>query len=325
MASGNDRRGGGGRGRGGGPPSGGQSRGGQSRGGQSRGGHGDPGAHGSQQRGVVDRVAEKLSAHAEKQERLAAKAAKAAEKLDHLTSQLGAIELWLRHEGPTRKPRFSRDDIAAAAMRIADTEGFDAVSMRRIAVELDAGTMTLYHYVRTKDELLALLNDAVMGEVVVPGDDPIPADWREALSVIAHRTRDAFERHPWIMDITDEPPLGPNSVRHFDQTLQAVQHLPVSLQEQFDIVMIVDAYVFGYCMQHRDDADGTNEIPPEMRDYVENLVRTGAYPRLSELANDLGFDEAWRQLSTHGTDPTRFERGLQWVLDGIAANLPQQP
>ena len=53
-------------------------------------------------------------------------------------------------------------------MRIADAEGFDALSMRRLAAELDAGTMTLYHYVRTKDELLALVNDAVMGEVVVP-------------------------------------------------------------------------------------------------------------------------------------------------------------
>ena len=53
-------------------------------------------------------------------------------------------------------------------MRIADTEGFDAVSMRRIAAELDVGTMTLYHYVRTKDELLSLVVDAVMGEVVVP-------------------------------------------------------------------------------------------------------------------------------------------------------------
>ena len=65
-------------------------------------------------------------------------------------------------------------------MRIADAEGFDAVSMRRIATELDAGTMTLYHYVRTKDELLTLVIDAVMGEVVIPDDEPMPDDWRAA-------------------------------------------------------------------------------------------------------------------------------------------------
>ncbi len=52
-------------------------------------------------------------------------------------------------------------------MRIADAEGIDALSMRRLAAELGAGTMTLYHYVRTKDELLTLVTDAVMGEVVL--------------------------------------------------------------------------------------------------------------------------------------------------------------
>ena len=64
-------------------------------------------------------------------------------------------------------------------MRIADAEGFDALSMRRLAAELDAGTMTLYHYVRTKDELLTLVVDAVMGEVVVPADERLPDDWRD--------------------------------------------------------------------------------------------------------------------------------------------------
>ena len=118
-----------------------------------------------------------------------------------------------------RKPRFTRDDIAEAAMRIADAEGFDALSMRRLAAELDAGTMTLYHYVRTKDELLTLVTDAVMGEVVVPGR-------RAAARRLARRDHhrsptapgDALLRHPWMLDIADDPPIGPNSVRHFDQS-----------------------------------------------------------------------------------------------------------
>ena len=58
----------------------------------------------------------------------------------------------------TRQPRFTRDAIASVAVRIADTEGLDALSMRRLAAELGAGTMTLYHYVHTKDELLALVD-----------------------------------------------------------------------------------------------------------------------------------------------------------------------
>ena len=93
--------------------------------------------------------------------------------------------------------------------------------MRQIAAELGAGTMTLYHYVRTKDELLALVNDAVMGELIVP-DGELPTDWRAAITLIAHRSRDVLQRHPWTLDIRDDPAPGPNGVRHFDQSMQAV-------------------------------------------------------------------------------------------------------
>ena len=84
-----------------------------------------------------------------------------------------------RARGPPA--RFTRDEIARGRDPHRRPEGFDAVSMRRIAAELDAGTMTLYHYVRTKDELLTLVTDAVMGEVVVPPTSEIPTDWRDGV------------------------------------------------------------------------------------------------------------------------------------------------
>ena len=67
--------------------------------------------------------------------------------------------------------------------------------MRRLAAELGAGTMTLYHYVHSKDDLIALMEDAIMGELLVP-DGQLPTDWRQALTAIAHRTRATFRRHP---------------------------------------------------------------------------------------------------------------------------------
>src|SRR6187200_555611 len=95
-----------------------------------------------------------------------------------------AGSIWTHPEPGMRRAGHTREQIAQAALRIADTEGFEAVSMRRIAGELRAGTMTLYHYVRDKGELLSLMDDAVMGEVLVP-DDELSADWREALTAIA--------------------------------------------------------------------------------------------------------------------------------------------
>src|SRR5262249_21982259 len=91
-----------------------------------------------------------------------------------------AAPIWARPEPGSRRPRFTREQIAAAALAIADAEGMEAVSMRRVAADLGAGTMTLYHYVRTKDELIALMDDAIVGEVLLP-DDELPRGWRAAM------------------------------------------------------------------------------------------------------------------------------------------------
>jgi AcrR family transcriptional regulator len=273
---------------------------------------------------VADKVAASLTKKIAKYDHLSKKAAYKAQVIERAAQQIGdALEVWTRSQPPTRRPRFTRDDITTTALRIADEEGFDAVSMRRIANELGAGTMTLYHYVRTKDELLALLMDAAMAEVIVPENETLPADWREAMTVLARRGRDSLRRHPWILDITDDPAIGPNSVRHFDQSLAAVSSLPVDLAEKFDIVLTVDDYVFGHCLRERNDYSTDAPMPPDMVEYVNGLVSTGDYPYLAHLASTVGLDAVWKQLETHTRDEERFERNLKRILDGFAANLPQ--
>lgn len=94
--------------------------------------------------------------------------------------------------------------------------------MRRVAAELGAGTMTLYRYVRNKADLVALMADAVMGELLVP-EEELPADWRQALTLIAHRTRKVFARHTWAIDsLRGGGEGGPNGVLHFEQSMVAV-------------------------------------------------------------------------------------------------------
>ncbi len=278
---------------------------------------------------VVEKVAEKVSSKAEKLDRKAEKLDRIATKvtqkaisLDRIASGLGALDLWTRTEPTPRRPRFTREEITATAMHVADTEGFDALSMRRLAGELDAGTMTLYHYVRTKDELLTLVIDAVMGEVVLGPDQPMPAHWRDALTLIAEKTRAALLRHPWILDLTEQPAVGPNSVRHFDQTLEAVSSLSISLQDRFDIVSAVDEYVFGSCMAEREDVHRSGKPDDRMIAYVNGLVETGDYPQLAALTAEFGPDGAWEQIEQHRRDPDRFARNLRRLLDGIETDLP---
>lgn len=272
---------------------------------------------------VVDTVSEKIAEKAQRQaDKIARKAAHHAEHLDQLTERLDALDVWTRIEPGRRRPRFTRAEIATVALGIADAEGLEAVSMRRIATELGAGTMTLYHYVRTKDELLALVTDAVMGEMVVPPDEPLPEGWRAAISIIARRSRDTLRKHPWILDIADDPALGPNSVRHMDQSLQAVASLAGAFINKFDVITAVDEYVLGFCIHERSDFhDDTAGNQSQMIAYVEELVATGDYPQLAEMIKAEGLEQVWAEMQDHAHDPTRFDRNLARLLNGIEQDL----
>ena len=262
----------------------------------------------------VARKATKISQQAEKISAKATRVAEQAEKLD-ARGAFNAFEVWTRTATGSRKPRFTREDIAATAVRIADAEGLDAISMRRLATELDAGTMTLYYYVQTKDELLTLMIDAIMGEAI----HPLPTGtWRKAVTHIALETKRLLQVHPWMLGISDANGFGPNAVRHFDQTLEAVALRGGTLEEQLDLAAAVDEYVFGYCMMHTADYADRQRVSGEgMIHYVEGLLGKGDYPRLDTLTDEVGLANAWDRIHAHSRDETRFERNLTRLLDGF--------
>ena len=111
-------------------------------------------------------------------------------------------------------------------------------------------------------------------------------------------------------------------MRHFDQSLQAVASLPITLAEKLDIVSAVDEYVFGFCLHERNNlqSDG-NPFDDDMIGYVNDLIATGDYPQLAALTAEQGVEETWTELDRHYRDPGRFERGLTRLLDGFAASL----
>jgi AcrR family transcriptional regulator len=230
--------------------------------------------------------------------------------------------IWARPEPGSRRPRFTREQIAAVALRIADTQGFDAVSMRRIASEVGAGTMTLYHYVRTKDELIALMDDAIMAEMLVP-DDQLPEDWRSALTAIARSTRATLDRHSWALHSLQEASLGPNAMRHFEQSLAAIAGTPLDLHSKFALLAIVDDYVFGHALRAREvhARAATTEAEAEAaRDFARSQLETGRFPHTEALATH------WEQTSSSSLTTAEgcealFDRGLEMLLDGAAARL----
>jgi AcrR family transcriptional regulator len=229
--------------------------------------------------------------------------------------------IWFRDEPASRRPAHTRADIARAALEIADSEGFDAVSMRKVAQRLGAGTMTLYHYVRNKGELISLMSDAVMAELVVP-EGELSDDWRAALTQIANRSHDAFSAHHWVFQkMGEDGSPGPNGMRHFEQSLQAVAGLGLDREQTFEVIGQVDDYVFGYSLREvQERKEQEHGWSPEVVDFFKRELATGTYPLISEFFGD-DFEATFEEAMEFMSDNSRFARGLARLLDGIEAEF----
>jgi AcrR family transcriptional regulator len=230
--------------------------------------------------------------------------------------------IWLREEPCSRKPGHSWAGIAAAAIEIADTEGFEAVSMRRVAQQLGAGTMTLYHYVANKDELVTLMMDAVMGEVLVPAQE-LPSEWRPAMARIAIATRESLRKHRWTLDLLDEPRPGPNKLRHLEQSLQAMAGAGLNPKDTLEAIVLIDEYVFGFAIREAQEP-GEHEPgwPPGVREFFQRELDSGEFPSVRELLGE-DVDAGVALVRELFRQEGRFERGLERLLDGIEAGFEQ--
>jgi AcrR family transcriptional regulator len=272
---------------------------------------------------ALERVADAEDRAGEKVARAIERAERAGTATDDRASTADEAEplIWFRQEPASRRPAHTRADIARAALEIADSEGFDAVSMRKVAQRLGAGTMTLYHYVRNKNELLALMSDAVMAEVVVP-EGELSDDWREAMTQIANRSHDAFSAHHWVFQkISDDGVPGPNGMRHFEQSLQAVAPLGLDREQTFEVIGQIDDYVFGYSLRELQEREEQEHgWSPEVVDFFRRELATGGYPLISEFFGE-DFEATFAEAMEFMADESRFDRGLARLLDGIEAEF----
>ncbi|MQA76094.1 MAG: TetR family transcriptional regulator [Solirubrobacterales bacterium] len=243
--------------------------------------------------------------------------------------------IWDRPEPGARRAAYTREQIALAAIAIADAEGFKAVSMRRVAAELGAGTMTLYHYVRNKGELIDLIDDAIMGELLIE-DGEMPADWREALGEISRRTKAAFLRHPWTIEIPPGTEGGPNGVKHFDQTLAALAGTGLGPMERLELSALVDDYVFGFSLRHNRVVAMVEGGPAGLAERASDVVRgrwselireriaalsADEYPHVHEMFTGRDPVDVITEMIEGAFSEDRFERGLELLLDGIERRI----
>lgn len=200
----------------------------------------------------------------------------------------------------------------AAAVALADAEGLDAVSIRRVAAELGARAMTLYSYIERKEDLLALMADEIAAEALA--EEPLPAGWRDALMVLARRERELVRRHPWRVDlIAQRVAVGPNGMRHVEQKLTAFDGLGLDRLTAWRCLAVFNDYMTGFVVREhverrapRERGINDAERAAVAEPYIKELVESGEFPRLAPMI----------EQGVQGADDN-FERGLSWVLDGI--------
>jgi AcrR family transcriptional regulator len=205
--------------------------------------------------------------------------------------------------------------IVDAAIRLADRDGVEKISMRCLASELGSGVMSLYHYVPSKADLLDLLLDAGLGGVALP--ERPSGDWRADLHTVGVQTRACLRRRPWLAGLLhSRPAIGPNRLAQFEFSLAAVSGMGLGIETMQRMVGSLYAYTMGFVMLELSDAEtlrraryGKTKAPPP---YICRLIATGAFPHVERLLRD-------GKGPRIGDAP--FEDGLALVLGGMAALL----
>jgi AcrR family transcriptional regulator len=236
----------------------------------------------------------------------------------------GIDSVWTRDAEQEAGPQpLSRESIVAAAIEIADTEGLEAVSIRRLATKLEARPMTLYSHIERKGDLIDLMMDEVMAGAIL-ADPPPSDDWREDLRRIAQATRESVRAHPWIIATAFRRPfIGPNALRHIDQSLAAVSPLPLPPERKRAALLAIDTYTLGFvrwelksigkgagpCAAIDDGGPSGAEIDA----YIAAEAASGKYPHLHELGS--------KKSMSLGVKAEAFETGLNWLIAGIEAEV----
>ena len=231
--------------------------------------------------------------------------------------------LWGTQKKPSRgpKPGLSVERVVRAAIKVADAEGLSALSMRRLAEELEISTMSLYTYVPGKGELIDLMLDAVFGEAVKRND--AAGGWRERLELVARENWALFHRHPWLLQVAaiSRPPLGPNVIAKYDYELRAVDGIGLTDVEMDSVLTLVLGHVEGAARRAAEAAqveERTGKTDDEWwsanAPLLEKVFDPGRYSTAARVGSAVGAAFGAAYSPEHA-----FEFGLQRVLDGIEA------
>lgn len=221
--------------------------------------------------------------------------------------------IWMRpgHAATGRPAQRSREEITAAAIAIADREGLDAVSMRRVATRLGTGAASLYRYVDTREDLLDLMTDSTGCEYAFTAPT---GDWLADLLDIGEQARAIMRRHPWLPSLLiTRPVLGPNGIALIEHVLEALAQHPASSADKLEAFAVLNGVTALFA---HNELTGGGARQQRNAAYLHEVLATGRNPRLAELLAPPG------QASAPAAAPDPAERYrdiLTRILSGLLA------
>ena len=240
--------------------------------------------------------------------------------------------LWRRASPRTRGPKaaFELDTVVSAAIELADAEGLEAVTMRRVAERLEMGTMSLYTYVPGKAELLDLMLDTVYGERLRDAGPGLNAPWRKRLEAMARGQWAFHQRHPWTLSIASgRSVLGPNEAGSYELALSVVADLGLPAREMVAVVDAVSMFVRG-AARDAAEAESAERVTGQSEEewwterdaLLTELMAESDFPTLGRLDAEGGFavppDTPNYNVRFIVDD---FDFGLERMLDGIERHV----
>ena len=224
--------------------------------------------------------------------------------------------IWMRPgQAATGRPaQRSREEITAVAIAVADREGLDAVSMRRVAADLGTGAASLYRYVDSRDDLLDLMIDSTGSEYLFTTPT---GDWLADLLNIGEQARAIMRRHTWLPSLLiTRSVLGPNGIVLLEHVLEALAQHPAGHTDKLEAFAILNAVTALFV---HNELTGGSARQQRNAAYLHHVLTTGSHPRLAELLRP----PSQASPPTAAPDPAeRYRDILARILSGFLAPGP---
>jgi AcrR family transcriptional regulator len=210
-------------------------------------------------------------------------------------------------EAPPRI-RLSRDRVLSAAVSLADQDGIESLTMRKLAQEFGVVPMALYKHVANKDDMLDGMVDVIFSEIDLP---PNGTDWKTGMRQRAVSARQVLARHRWAIGLTESRRKpGATNLRHHDSVIGCLREAGFSIEMAIHAYSALDSYIYGFALQEQALPFHNREEVGEVAETILSQFPAEEYPYLKETIVELIDKSGWE----HGDE---FVFGLDLILEGL--------